>query len=76
MGGIETSEVMKTAKALLEKLFTEVKMPESHGLQHCLTVLGHMDKAIANAEDSIRPLLTKGLRSLTRSASPLRKGAV
>ena len=27
-------------------LFKEVNMPESHGLQHCLTVLDHMDKAI------------------------------
>ena len=58
MGVTEETEILKSARTLLEKLFVEAKMPESHGLQHCLTVLGHMDRAIDKAEDSIKHLLT------------------
>ena len=42
----------------LEKLFIEVNMPESHGLSHSKTVLGHMEKAIKTAEESMMKHLT------------------
>jgi len=38
---------MQSAKCLLEALFKRVNMPDSHGLGHCLTVLGHMETAIS-----------------------------
>ena len=41
-------KILNTTKEKLNKLFTEKKMPESHGLNHCLTVLGHMETAIAS----------------------------
>ena len=50
--------VMQKARAKLESLFISVKMPESHGLSHCLTVLGNMEKTIASAAEVHRPLLT------------------
>jgi uncharacterized protein len=46
------TNIVKQSELLLDKLFTEVKMPASHGLQHCLTVLGHMNKAIECNKDS------------------------
>jgi hypothetical protein len=39
--------MLASARAALERLFTKVGMPESHGLGHCLAVLGHMDSALA-----------------------------
>lgn len=62
---------MKTAKTLLEELFIKAKMPVSHGLEHCLTVLGHMDCAIDKADDSIKSLLTKERRICLRLAALL-----
>ena len=45
---IGMEKILNTTKEKLNKLFTEKKMPESHGLNHCLTVLGHMETAIAS----------------------------
>ena len=42
----------------VEKLFIEVKMPESHGLKHVKTVLGHMERAIETTEASMKKHLT------------------
>ena len=36
-------------------------MPESHGMSHCLVVLGHMEKAIASANLRMTKLLTHDL---------------
>ena len=47
------NEAMNRATQKLQKLFEEVKMPESHGLAHCLTVLGHMKRTISAADNSV-----------------------
>lgn len=46
----ENQGIMKNVEALLDKLFTAKKMPESHGLGHCKIVLGNMEAAIQDAE--------------------------
>lgn len=44
--------VVKLAEIKLNALFTEVNMPVSHGLNHCLTVVGHMTKAIESDDNN------------------------
>lgn len=53
-------DIMQAARARLEALFLSVGMPESHGVSHCLTVLGHMDLALASTAltPEVRDLLT------------------
>jgi len=51
-------KIMTVVKNLLEKLFTEMSMPESHGLNHCLTVLDHMNTCIRTANKKLEKLLT------------------
>jgi len=52
------TDLMKQAREKLAQLFISVKMPESHGLGHCLTVLGHMEKTLASAGPEHSSLLT------------------
>jgi len=42
--------ILQETESLLAKLFVEVNMPPSHGLQHCKTVLNHMIAAIKSSE--------------------------
>jgi len=66
--------IMIAVRNKLEKLFTSVGMPESHGLTHCLVVLGHMEKAISAADHSMvrhltpQKVLTLKLASLLHEA--------
>jgi len=64
------ASIVKNTQALLNKLFTEVNMPESHGLQHCLTVLDHMDKAI-QCDDKSSGKLTNSKKLTLRLAALL-----
>jgi len=55
----EIAKILSVTKEKLNKLFVEIKMPESHGLNHCLTVLGHMEAAISSGlKNRDSPLLT------------------
>ena len=38
--------VLASASALLRQLFEVARMPESHGMTHCLTVVDHMEAAL------------------------------
>jgi len=49
---------LDAAKSKLETLFSSVGMPESHGVKHCLIVLGHMEKAIDAADSSLGDVLS------------------
>jgi len=42
--------ILQETQSLLAKLFDEVKMPPSHGLDHCKTVLNHMISSIKSNE--------------------------
>jgi len=66
-----TDIIMRAAINKLEKLFTSVGMPESHGMSHCKVVLGHMEKAIASANPSMTKLLTPEMVLSLRLASLL-----
>jgi len=44
--------IVKLAEGKLDALFTEVNMPVSHGLNHCLTVVGHMTNAIESDDNN------------------------
>ena len=48
----DIDDIMQNAQQKLDELFIAVKMPESHGVAHCLVVLGNMNKAIANVSIS------------------------
>jgi len=50
--------IMIAVRNKLQALFTSVGMPESHGMTHCLVVLGHMEKAISAADSNITQHLT------------------
>lgn len=50
--------ILAAAKTALESLFVAVGMPESHGLGHSLTVLHHMDRAVAAAGPATQHLLS------------------
>ena len=39
--------VLASASALLRQLFEAARMPESHGMTHCLAVLSHMESAVS-----------------------------
>jgi len=52
---VKHDEVLKTASEQLKKLFDSVGMPESHGMTHCRTVMGHMDRAIEASSTDIKP---------------------
>jgi len=54
----EIDMLVQAAKQKLSSLFTSVGMPESHGLGHCLIVLGNMEKAIASADERTKKLLS------------------
>jgi len=56
----ETPEdaIMIAVRNKLQELFTRVGMPESHGINHCLVVLGHMEKAISAADSTVVKNLT------------------
>ena len=63
--------VMNQAREKLAALFIAVKMPESHGLGHCLTVLDHMEKTIASASLEHSSLLTPEKRLTLKLAALL-----
>jgi len=46
----EFVEILTTAEDKLTSLFQACKMPESHGINHCKTVLANMETAIQDAE--------------------------
>jgi len=50
--------IVEKAKQKLDVLFVSVQMPESHGLTHCLIVLGNMNNAISRAPKDLCHLLT------------------
>ena len=64
-------EIMNTVTSKLAKLVLDHKMPESHGLGHCQTVLGHMDRTISAAEGPVTALLTPQKRLTLRLAALL-----
>ena len=64
-------EIMNTVTTKLARLVLEHKMPESHGLSHCKTVLSHMDKAISTSEGPITALLTPEKKLTLRLAALL-----
>ena len=66
-------DIIQAARARLEALFLSVGMPESHGVSHCLTVLGHMDSALASTAlaPEVRDLLTPRRQLSLRLASLL-----
>jgi len=68
---ISQDSIMMAARNKLEKLFTSVGMPESHGMSHCLVVLGHMEKAISGADPSMTKLLTPDMVLSLKLASLL-----
>jgi hypothetical protein len=43
---VQSQDLITKAQNHLSRLFQEVRMPESHGVNHCLVVLGHMESAI------------------------------
>jgi len=51
-------DIMIAVRNKLQTLFTSVGMPESHGMTHCMVVLGHMEKAISSADPSLAKHLT------------------
>ena len=65
------ASVMKATRDKLEALFIRVKMPESHGLRHCLTVLAHMETTISEAAEVHKPLLTPDKRLTLKLAALL-----
>jgi len=68
----ESSEdpTMLAARAKLQTLFTSVGMPESHGMTHCMVVLGHMEKAISSA-GNLEKILTPELALTLKLAALL-----
>merc|ERR1712013_597732 len=69
----ETPEdtIMIAVRDKLQALFTSVGMPESHGMAHCLVVLGHMEKAISAADPTVIKNLTSQKIFTLRLASLL-----
>ena len=69
----ETPEdtIMIAVRNKLQALFTSVGMPESHGMAHCLVVLGHMEKAISAADPTVIKNLTSQKIFTLRLASLL-----
>ncbi|XP_023330748.1 uncharacterized protein LOC111703118 isoform X2 [Eurytemora carolleeae] len=48
----ESRKLMNRALTELTTLFEDAKMPESHGVDHCLTVLKHLESAIQSGLES------------------------